>query len=83
MIYSESLSDIRKTYPKYPIRFQKYIFLGRISKLAVVFVCMLEIQNVLDFSSQCFGYGISDIVSDVRKDFRICCNASPNIGINS
>ena len=36
--------------------------LGRISKLAVQYVCMSEIRNVSDFSSHCYGYHILDIV---------------------
>ncbi len=38
---------------------------------------MLEIRNVSDFSSRCFGRHISDIVSDIRKPFRISYEASP------
>ncbi len=49
-------------------------------KFAVLYVCMLEMRNVSDFSSQYFGYHIhiSDIVLDIRKAFRICYDASPN-----
>ncbi len=37
----------------------------------------VAIQNILDFSSQVFGYHISEIVSDIREAYRICYNASP------
>ncbi len=30
---------------------------------------MLEMRNVSNISSQCFGYHISEIVSDIRKAF--------------
>ncbi len=61
--YPKGLSDIRKT-SKSCFRFQKELF--GISKLAVKYVCMLEIHNVSDLSSQCFGYHISDIVMMLR-----------------
>ncbi len=35
------------------------------------YVCMLEIQNVSDFSSPFFGYYTSDIVSDIQKAFQM------------
>ncbi len=50
--------------------------LSRIWKQEFVHVCTLETQNVSDFSSQCFGYHISDIILDIRKAFRSCYDAS-------
>ncbi len=55
--YPENLSDVRKT--KVVSDFRK-TFLGQS-------VCMLEMRIVSDFSGQCFGYHIPDIVSDIRK----------------
>ena len=40
----------------------------------------LIIENVPNFPSQCFGYHISDIVSDIRKKKHLSC-ASPNTNI--
>ncbi len=44
-------------------RFQKALFW--IAKLTVQYVFRLEIQSVLDFSGQCFGCLILDIVLDI------------------
>ena len=38
---------------------------------------MLEVQSVSDISSHCLGYHISDIVSGIRKAFRICYDVLP------
>ncbi len=76
-----NISDNPFGYPKdiseRCLEFQKELF--RISKLAVLYVCVLEIRNVVDFLSLYFGYYTSDIVSDIRKALRICCDASPNL----
>ncbi len=72
--HPKSLSDIRKIYSKVVTDFRINFF----GYQNLQYACMLEIQNISDFSSQCFGYHISDIVSDIRKPFRICYEASPN-----
>ncbi len=38
---------------------------------------MLGIRNLSDFSTQCFGYLNSDIVSDIRTPFWICYDTLP------
>ena len=70
----QQLQDIRKTYPKVVSDFWRNF---SDINTCVQYVCMLEIRNVSDFSSQCFGYHISDIASDIRKAFWIYYDASP------
>ena len=72
---SEKPSRYTKDISESCCGFPKGLF--RISKLTVQYVFMLEIRNVSDFSSQCFGHHISDIVSYIRKAFRICYDPSP------
>ncbi len=65
----KSLSEIRKTHPKAVSDFILF------SDLTARVYTMLHLifGNVSDFSSQCFGYHISDI----RKAFRTYYDASP------
>ena len=61
-------------YPKVISRsflwFQKEFFSGL--RTIVYTNTHLIMENVSNFSSQCFGYLISHIVSDIRKCSRIC-----------
>ncbi len=71
-----NISEKTFRYPKYirnVLRISQRTF--RISKFAMLYVCMSEIRNVSDFSSLCFGYRIGY----PKISPRICYDASPYI----
>ena len=69
-VIRHNVSEKPFRYPKIFFRFQKKLFF-RISKHAVQYGCMLQIQKVSDFWSQCFGYffGYLKSFSDLLRSF--------------
>ena len=65
----------KKTFPKTISDFRKKIGFG--SKSLHYRLHMILKKKCFGFSSRCFGYHISDVVSDIRKAFCICYDVSP------